>query len=43
MRALLFLCALIGVLLAITLGVAAGLLPAAQAMRLQVAEALRRK
>lgn len=34
---------LIGVLLAITLGVTAGLLPAAQAMRLQVTEALRRK
>ena len=34
---------LLGVLLAITLGVTAGLLPAAQAMRLQVAEALRRK
>ncbi len=34
---------LVGVLLAITLGVAAGLLPAAQALRLQVAEALRRK
>ncbi len=34
---------LVGVVLAITLGVAAGVLPATQAMRLQVAEALRRK
>ncbi len=33
----------VGVLLAIALGVAAGALPATQAMRLQVAEALRRK
>ncbi len=34
---------LVGIVLAITLGIAAGALPAAQAMRLQVAESLRRK
>lgn len=34
---------LVGALLAITLGVAAGVFPAMQAMRLQVAQALRRK
>ena len=34
---------ILGVVLAVTLGVAAGALPAGQAMRLQVADALRRK
>jgi putative ABC transport system permease protein len=34
---------LIGVLLVIALGVVAGILPALQAMRLRIAEALRRQ